>query len=243
MQGILNLSVFFFAPSTIPPTSVWSISLDSSSESKLLHPTDGAYARQNILRWLNDERIMHTKDISGRQTVHATCVTWIERQVRKGYYSTVSMSRQVLIRITERLHSTHWIEKIISRAITWSLSHLYLPDLTVHLVDVGENPQAVISGWATKRNSLISVIPNQIFSRRAWLNAGLASLVVQVMGIFNVIKIFPLPSGKANCKLPQESALRYHIAFWLHTILETIEHLLRIEQLTACNEQQYAGLT
>lgn len=50
-------------------------------------------------------------------------------------------------------------------------------------------------------------------------------------GNLHVDKVFPLPSGKANCKLPRDSGLRYHIAFWLHTNLGKFEHLIRIQQL------------
>jgi hypothetical protein len=57
MQELLNDGEFFFAPSTKPPSSVWSVSV-SSNEIKLLYSTNGAYARQNILRWLDDERFV-----------------------------------------------------------------------------------------------------------------------------------------------------------------------------------------
>ena len=57
MQEMLNGGGFFFAPSTFPPTSVWSVSV-SSNEIKFLYSTDGANARQNILRWLDSERFV-----------------------------------------------------------------------------------------------------------------------------------------------------------------------------------------
>jgi len=57
MQELLNEGEFFFAPSTKPPSSVWSVSV-SSNEIKLLYSTNGAYARQNILRWLDDRRFI-----------------------------------------------------------------------------------------------------------------------------------------------------------------------------------------
>ena len=54
---MLNDGGFFFAPSTFPPTSVWSVSV-SSNEIKLLYSTNGANARQNILLWLDNERFV-----------------------------------------------------------------------------------------------------------------------------------------------------------------------------------------
>jgi hypothetical protein len=57
MQELLNDDEFFFAPSSKPPTSVWSVSV-STNEIKLLYTTEGAYTRQNILRWLDDQRFI-----------------------------------------------------------------------------------------------------------------------------------------------------------------------------------------
>jgi len=57
MQEFLNDGVFFFAPSTFPPSSVWSVSV-RSNEIKLVYSTNGANARQNILRWLDNERFV-----------------------------------------------------------------------------------------------------------------------------------------------------------------------------------------
>jgi hypothetical protein len=57
MQEILNEFEYFFAPSSVAPSSVWSVSV-STNEIKLLYPTNGAYAQQNILRWLDDRRFI-----------------------------------------------------------------------------------------------------------------------------------------------------------------------------------------
>lgn len=57
MQELLNEGEFFFGPSSKPPTSVWSVSVNTN-EIKLLYSTGGAYARQNILWWLDDKRFV-----------------------------------------------------------------------------------------------------------------------------------------------------------------------------------------
>ena len=57
MQELLNDAEFFFAPSSKPPTSVWSVSV-STSEITLLYSTDGAYTEQNLLQWLDDRRFV-----------------------------------------------------------------------------------------------------------------------------------------------------------------------------------------
>ena len=57
MQELLNDGVFFFAPSSKPPSSVWSVSV-STNEFKLLYSTQNAYTEQNILRWLDDKRFI-----------------------------------------------------------------------------------------------------------------------------------------------------------------------------------------
>ena len=56
MQELLNDAEFFFAPSSKPPTSVWSVSV-STNEIKLLYPTNGGYG-ENILLWLDDKRFI-----------------------------------------------------------------------------------------------------------------------------------------------------------------------------------------
>lgn len=57
MQELLNEGDFFFAPSSVPPSSVWSVSV-STNEIKLLYSSGGASARQNILQWLDDRRFV-----------------------------------------------------------------------------------------------------------------------------------------------------------------------------------------
>lgn len=57
MQEILNEDEFFYAPSSVPPSSVWSVSV-STNEIKLLYSTKGAYTRQNILKWLDNRRFV-----------------------------------------------------------------------------------------------------------------------------------------------------------------------------------------
>ena len=57
MHELLNDDEFFFAPSSKPPTSVWSVSI-STSEIKLLYPTAGAFTQQNTLWWLDDQRFI-----------------------------------------------------------------------------------------------------------------------------------------------------------------------------------------
>jgi WD40 repeat protein len=57
MQELLNDFEFFFDPNSKPPTSVWSVSV-STNEIKLLYETGEAFAAQNILRWLDEERFI-----------------------------------------------------------------------------------------------------------------------------------------------------------------------------------------
>jgi hypothetical protein len=57
MQELLNDFEFFFDPNSKPPTSVWSVSV-ITNEIKLLYETGGAYAAQDILRWLDEERFI-----------------------------------------------------------------------------------------------------------------------------------------------------------------------------------------
>ena len=57
MQELLNDADFFFDPVSKPPTSVWSVSVNSN-EIKLLYSTDGASAQQTILQWLDDQRFV-----------------------------------------------------------------------------------------------------------------------------------------------------------------------------------------
>ncbi len=57
MQELLNEGEFFFAPSSKPPSSVWSVSA-STNEIKLLYSTGDPHTRQNILRWLDDKRFI-----------------------------------------------------------------------------------------------------------------------------------------------------------------------------------------
>ena len=57
MQELLNDDEFFFDPSSKPPSSVWSISV-RDDEIKLLYPTEGAYAQQTIMQWLDDHRFV-----------------------------------------------------------------------------------------------------------------------------------------------------------------------------------------
>jgi hypothetical protein len=54
---LLNDFEFFFDPNSKPPTSVWSVSV-STNEIKLLYETGEAFAAQNILRWLDEERFI-----------------------------------------------------------------------------------------------------------------------------------------------------------------------------------------
>ena len=57
MQELLNDAEFFFDPVSKPPTSVWSVSVNSN-EIKLLYTTEGASAQQTILQWLDDQRFV-----------------------------------------------------------------------------------------------------------------------------------------------------------------------------------------
>jgi WD40 repeat protein len=57
MQELLNDSEFLFDPYSKPPSSVWSVSV-STNEIKLLYSTPEAYAEQNILLWLDDQRFI-----------------------------------------------------------------------------------------------------------------------------------------------------------------------------------------
>lgn len=57
MQELLNDFEFFFDPNSKPPTSVWSVSV-STNEIKLIYETGEAFAAQNILRWLDEERFI-----------------------------------------------------------------------------------------------------------------------------------------------------------------------------------------
>lgn len=57
MQELLNDADFFFDPVSKPPTSVWSVSVNSN-EIKLLYNTEGASAQQTILKWLDDQRFV-----------------------------------------------------------------------------------------------------------------------------------------------------------------------------------------
>jgi len=57
MQELLNDGGFFFAPSSKPPSSVWSLSV-STNEIKFLYSTGDASTEQNILRWLDDKRFI-----------------------------------------------------------------------------------------------------------------------------------------------------------------------------------------
>lgn len=55
MQELHNDVEAFFGPHSIPPTSVWSISV-SSNEIKFLYSTGDAYMPQTIAYWLDDKR-------------------------------------------------------------------------------------------------------------------------------------------------------------------------------------------
>jgi hypothetical protein len=57
MQELLNDFEFLFDPYAKPPSSVWSVSV-STREIKLLYSTEEAYAQQNILLWLDDQRFI-----------------------------------------------------------------------------------------------------------------------------------------------------------------------------------------
>ncbi len=59
MQEILNDtdSEFFFDPYSKPPSSVWSVSVNTN-EIKLLYSTGDAYTIQHILLWLGDQRFI-----------------------------------------------------------------------------------------------------------------------------------------------------------------------------------------
>jgi len=57
MQELLNDGGFFFAPSSKPPSSVWSLSV-STNEIKFLYSTGDPSTEQNILRWLDDKRFI-----------------------------------------------------------------------------------------------------------------------------------------------------------------------------------------
>jgi WD40 repeat protein len=57
MQELLNNAGFFFDPLSKPPTSVWSVSVNSN-EIKLLYTIEGAYAQQSILQWLDEKRFV-----------------------------------------------------------------------------------------------------------------------------------------------------------------------------------------
>ncbi len=59
MQEILNDSEYeyLFDPGSKPPSSVWSVSVNTS-EIKLLYSTGNAYTIQNILLWLDDQRFI-----------------------------------------------------------------------------------------------------------------------------------------------------------------------------------------
>jgi WD40 repeat protein len=55
MQELLNDFEFFFDPHAKPPSSVWSVSVNTN-EIKMLYSTGDAYTIQNILFWLDDKR-------------------------------------------------------------------------------------------------------------------------------------------------------------------------------------------
>lgn len=57
MKELLNDNEFFFDPYSKPPSSVWSVSV-STSKIKFLYSTGEAFAEQNILDWLDDQRFV-----------------------------------------------------------------------------------------------------------------------------------------------------------------------------------------
>ena len=57
MQELLNDTEFLFAPYSKPPSSVWSVSV-STNEIKLLYSAEEAFAEQNILYWLDEQRFI-----------------------------------------------------------------------------------------------------------------------------------------------------------------------------------------
>ena len=57
MQELLNDFEFFFSPYAKPPSSVWSVAVNTN-EIKLLYSTGDAYVQQNILGWLDNKRFI-----------------------------------------------------------------------------------------------------------------------------------------------------------------------------------------